>query len=172
MKDYHFISETSNKQKIKIFLIAVFSLFIIISMFVVFSLTIKEDLNNPFNNIFQQIKKEMFEFSSIGLFYSGFFGGLFFLPIPQELFYYFGLIKGNHIVISFLFLNAGYLLAQWVNYQIGKRLNKPIMDFVSKRRVYKARRLSKKYGSLGVFIFNFLPLPAPILSFALGITRY
>ncbi len=47
-----------------------------------------------------------------------------------------------------------------------------IMHIASKKKVYDTRRFVNKYGALGIFLFNFLPFPAPLLTFALGIARY
>ncbi len=166
----HFINESENR-KLRILFLFIFIILIIIS-FSAFIGTFTGKENLLFISSFQKIQIEMINTTSEGLFYSGFFGGLFFLPIPQELFFYLGLIRRNQILLSFILINAGYMLAQFVNYYIGLKMSTVFMSIVSRKKVYKARRWTNKYGSYGIFWFNFLPLPAPLLTFALGITKY
>ena len=94
------------------------------------------------------------------------------MPLSQELFFYYGISKGSPIFLSLLMINAGFLLAQFVNYELGKKLNRFFLYFMSKKKLYKTRRFINKRGWVGVFLFNLLPLPAPLLTFALGITKY
>lgn len=172
--DFYFVKEKSNRYKIKVFLTIVISLIIILGSLIAFAGTFNKIVFKlpGLSSAKEFIFTEMNSFSEISLFYSGFIGGLFFIPIPQELFFYYGLVKGNSILISLLTVNAGFLLAQAVNYLIGSKLSNFFMNIISKRKMYKARRFINKRGGFGVFIFNFLPLPAPLLTFALGITRY
>jgi len=173
MKDHYYIHEISNKPKIKFFLVTLILIIILTGATIAVIATFDTLLTIPqVTSIKSAIYDEITSLSPAGLFYSGFFGGLFFLPIPQELFFYYSLTKGHPILIAFLTINAGYLLAQAVNYFIGVKLNKPFMNLVSKKRLYKSRRFLNKHGAKAIFIFNFLPLPAPLLTFALGITRY
>lgn len=173
-KERHFIKETSNKYKIKIFLATVFILIIIIGSMVAFAGT----LNTLFSKVpgYDSTKiiilEEVKSLSPIGLFYTGFAGGLFFIPIPQEAFFYYGLFNGNGIIVSLLTVNAGYLLAQGVNYFLGSKSNNFFIHLISKKNFYKARRFINRKGGFGIFIFNFLPLPAPLLTFALGVANY
>ena len=46
------------------------------------------------------------------------------------------------------------------------------MNFISKKKVYETRRFINRFGGYGVFLSNLSPLPAEILTFALGITKY
>ena len=55
---------------------------------------------------------------------------------------------------------------------MGAKLSGPILGFVSKGKLYKTRRLVNKYGAFGIFVFNLIPSPAPLLTFGLALTRY
>lgn len=165
-----FIIERSNKQKLKIFTAALLLSIILIAFIVAF-----QDSLSRYSRIgsFQEaIKSEINNLSPAGLFYSGFFGGLFFLPIPQEAFFYYGLSQGSPPVTSALLVNAGFLLAQIINYFIGLKLGSLLLQFISKRKVYKYRRKLNKYGSATILVFNIFPLPASPLTFALGLSKY
>lgn len=171
--NYYFVEEKSNGYKLKVF--TVFSFMIIISIIILLVLfqTFKDAQPGSLRySIKDDIKSEIINYSLAGIFYSGFIGGLFFIPLPQEVFFYFGLFKGNSIIYSIIAIMSGYILSQLLNYYIGAKLHKPFMSFISKKKLYKTRRYTNKYGPLSVFLFNFLPLPAPLLTFALGIARY
>lgn len=172
--DFHFVSEISNHRRRKIALITFVVLIVLIGLFVAFASTIWTFFFQfeSFSSLREVIMHEVTDLTLAGLFYIGFVGGLFFVPFPQEVSFFYSLFKGNSIIFSFIMVNAGYLLAQAVNYFIGNKLSKPFMALVSKKKLFKARRFINKYGAKGVFLFNFLPFPAPLLTFALGITRY
>jgi membrane protein DedA with SNARE-associated domain len=107
-----------------------------------------------------------------GLFLAHLIGGIFFVPSPDEIIFYYGLIKGNNYFLALVFSTTGYMIAQLLNYWVGKKISPLIMHVISKKKVYETRRFVNKYGSIGIFIFNFLPFPGPLLTFALGIARY
>jgi len=171
---YSFIQETSNKHKIQVFLITLISIIVLLGAIISLYATFKEWFasNLYIVSIKQIISNQITSLTPGGLFYAGFIGGLFFIPIPQELFYYYGLMLGNPIILSLITVNAGFLLSQAFNYYVGSKLHKPVLSIISKKRVYKSRRAINKYGSLGIFLFNFLPLPAALVTFALGIAKY
>lgn len=108
----------------------------------------------------------------LGLFYAHLIGSLFFIPSPDELIYYYGLVKIKSVFLPLIFSLAGYMLAQVANYYLGLKLSPFVLHFISKKKVYSSRRYINKYGSAGIFLFTLLPLPAPMLTFALGIAKY
>ncbi len=173
-KDFSFISENSNKHKIKILLTVITLTIIFLGATIAFVTSYDKLITNysQLNSLKTALYEEISALSLGGLFYTGLIGGLFFIPLPQEVFYYYGLFKGNPIILSAITVNAGFLLAQAINYFVGSRLNKIFIHLVSKRRLYRVRRFISKNGGKGVFLFNLLPLPAPLLTFALGITKY
>ena len=127
----------------------------------------------PFIKItIQGIQSSIIDATSLGLLYAHFIGGLFFVPSPEEAIFYYGLVKSQAILLPLIFSLLGYLLAQVLNYYLGSRISSFTMHFISKKKVYKTRRFVNKYGIYGIFLFNLLPFPAPLLTFALGIARY
>src|SRR3989344_8595444 len=171
---FYYVKETSNKYQIKVFLISLIALIILTGAIIAFVSSFDKLMVSfpQLNSIKEVISNEINNLTPAGLFFVGFSGSLFFVPIAQEIFFYYSLIKGNSILVSFITINAGFFLAQIVNYFLGSKLNKFFFSFISKRKLYKARRFINKHGGIGVFLFNFLPLPAPLLTFALGIARY
>ena len=173
-KGFYYIKETSNKYKIKLFLTSVIVFIIILGSLIAFTNTFLKPTSDfpALDSVKQTLFNEIKSFSPAGLFYTGIIGGLFFIPLPQEAFFYYGLSKGNPLFLSLLTINSGYLIAQGINYFIGLKFNKYFFYFVSKRKLYKARRFINKHGGKGVFLFNLFPLPAPLLTFSLGIAKY
>lgn len=171
MERFQFIQETSQRHKRRVVFTTFVICLILLGATIAFGATVYTWLGTS-NPLTSTIVHEIHSLSSVGLFYAGFVGGLFFVPIPQEAFFYWGLLKGNSIVLSLIFINAGFLLSQVVNYFVGWKLNKVVIHLVSKKSLYKSRRFVNRYGGLGVLVFNTLPLPAPLLTFGLGIARY
>jgi len=172
--DYGFIIENSNKQKIRMFFIVVISFAVIFGLgFAIFSTFegFSED-NLYYGAIKGLIIGQIDSFTPAGLFYAGFGSSLFFIPLSEELFFYWGISKGTPILLAALMINAGFLLAQIFNYYTGRKISNWILYFVSKKKIYKVRRFVDKHGAWGVFFINLLFLPAPLLTFALGITKY
>ena len=162
-EEFYFIEETSRAEKIKTFVVTVFVL-ALIACAVLFFLSVSK-------NFAINIQDTKY-LTPIGLFVIGIVGGLFFVPLPQEPFFYYGLLNGNSVALSFVGIMSGFLLAQFFNYYCGVKLSRPISNLISKRKLYKSRRFINKYGGVGVFFFNLFPLPSPQLTFALGISKY
>jgi membrane protein YqaA with SNARE-associated domain len=129
--------------------------------------------NVPFlDTIIDVVRSDTTLFNARGVFYVTFLGDLFFNPIPPEVYFYGALLKGApHIPLSVAAL-IGCMLAHVVNYLIGRRFSVFFIHLASKKSLYKTRRAVNKYGGYAVLIFNILPLPSPLLTFALGIARY
>lgn len=173
-RDYHFVFESSNKYKLKVFFITLIAIIILVG-FTIASITIFRDRiyqMQSFQTVKDVIYTEIKSATPTGLFYSGLFGGLFFIPLPHEIVFYYGLTKGNPVFFSFIMILSGYLFSQAFNYYFGSKFSNLFLNLISKKKIYKIRRYVNKRGALGIFLFNLLFLPAPILTFALGLTRY
>ena len=95
------------------------------------------------------------------------------MPSADELVFYYGLLNGNPLLFSYVAALTGYMLAQILNYFVGFKMSNLMLHLVSKKKVYKTKRWINKHGAYGIFIFNAVPIfPAPLLTFALGVTRY
>ena len=167
MKDYEFIQENPNFRKIVTLIISVFALGIILFLSLFFSKFFYQLLSSiPYIDLLtNSIKKA----TLFGLFYAHLIGGLFFVPSPDEVIFYYGLLKGNNYFFALLFSVVGYMIAQVLNYYAGKKISPLIMHVVSKKKVYETRRAINKYGAFGIFLFNAFPLPGPLVTFSLGI---
>jgi len=174
MRDYYFIEENHHGQKIKTLIVSVSAILIIILFGLFFSAFWYDLITNipHAEKITNTIKENIINTTPSGLFYAHFIGGIFFVPSPDEVIFYYGLTKGNIIFLALISALLGYMLAQFLNYAIGLKISPYILHIISKKKVYQSRRFIHKYGSYGIFIFNFLPFPAPLLTFALGIAKY
>jgi len=174
MSNHEFIRENSHLHKIwtMIVLTTLLLAVLIISIFfwsLFFSLVIKI----PFTSqILSSIKFSIANKTIVGLFWANLLGGIFVVPSPDEVIFYYALIKGNSYAWSIIAAITGYMIAQVFNYFLGKKVSTTVLNLVSKKKVYSARRLANRYGAWGIVIFNLLPLPAPLLTFALGIAKY
>lgn len=119
------------------------------------------------------ISTQITEVTSLGLMFLGFFGGLFFIPLPIEALFTAGLIKGNAMLLSFILLFGGYMIAQIINYILGSFCSKWARQLISIKQLSKVKRWVNRYGSVAVFLVNMIPfLPSPLMTFALALTRY
>jgi membrane protein YqaA with SNARE-associated domain len=171
---YEFIRENSHWHKVVslITLITIILIILLISIFfwaVFYSVIIAI----PFTaQILASIKNNIANSTIIGLFWANLLGGIFIVPSPDEVIFYYALVKGNSYILSIIWAITGYMIAQVFNYFLGRKVSNMILNFVSKKKVYSARRLASRYGAWGIIIFNLLPLPGPLLTFALGIAKY
>ena len=174
MGDYEFIQENSSWAKLWTLITSLLILFLILIIGVFFSTFFYDILYSiPYvDGWIGFFTLNIKNLTIFGLFLAHLIGGLFFIPSPDEIIFYYGLIKGNNYLLALFFSTLGYMIAQLFNYYFGKKISPLIMHIISKKKVYDARRYVNKYGSWGIFLFNFLPLPGPLLTFALGIARY
>ncbi len=174
MKNLHFITRTSHGSKIRSFLGVCFLIIILVALGIVFSTFWYYFIQHlpGLSWVVEYIKQEVASVTLSGLFYAHLLGGLFFVPSPDEIIFYYALMKGNTPHLALIVATAGYMVAQIINYVLGRKLSGPILTIVSKEKVYKFRRFTNAYGGLTVFVFNVLPFPAPLLTLALGIAKY
>ncbi len=171
---YRFIYENSNVYKVRVFLFSLLVFVGLIALFIAFRGflwgAIRE--NGIVQSIINLIHLEFTELNPGELFFTGLLGGLFFVLVPLEVVFYSSIVKGSSPILSLFMMVSGFTMAQVINYFIGLKFSPLIINFVSKKKVYETRRFINKYGSYGVFLSNLSPVPAEILTFALGITRY
>ena len=174
MKNYDFIQENSHLSKIWTLISSIFVLLVILVASFFFSAFFYDLLYSlPYiNNLMVFLIDNISNATVWGLFFAHLIGGIFFIPSPDEIIFYYGLVKGNPYFLAFLSAVTGYMIAQVLNYYIGNKISPLVMHIISKRKVYKARRFVNRHGTFGIFLFNFLPFPAPLLTFALGIAKY
>ncbi len=175
MKHYNYIQENSptHKRRALVFSLAGIILFLFFSIFF-YEFWYNLIQTTPIlNNLIIYLKYNFANVTPIGLLYEHFMGGIFFVPSADELVFYYGLLNGNPLLFSFVAALTGYMLAQILNYFIGLKISNFMLHIVSKKKVYKTKRWINKYGAYGIFAFNAIPIfPAPLLIFALGVTKY
>jgi len=127
---------------------------------------------NSVNLVLEHVSSNIKEFSMLGGFYASFFGGLFFIPFPTELVYIGFLRAGQGIVVMGIVFLLGIVLSYWLNYQIGYWLSGISKKLIGARTFYKTKIFFNKYGPLGIFLFNVVPLPSQPLCTVLGVFNY
>jgi len=175
MRNKLFVGEYYNSQRFKSIatFFAIFICFVFVSLlFSNFLINLVEN-NSTISAIYNGLKEDIMKHTLRGLFLAHLIGGLFFVPSPDELLYYYALSKGNTLIYAFLLSLLGYICAQAINYVIGLKLSNMVLGLVSKKKVYQTRRFTNKYGGIGLFLSNLIfIIPAPLLSLGLGLTKY
>ena len=174
MEEYEYIREISPVHRIKVLVSCLFGFGILLFLGLYFyGFWYKFFRTAPvLSNLISYLGYNIANTTPLGLFYGHFIGSIFFMPSLDELVFYYGLMNGNPLLFSFLAAIFGFMLAQILNYFIGFKLSGFMLHLVSKKKVYKTKRWINKYGGYGIFVFNIIPLPAPLLVFALGVTKY
>lgn len=174
MKHPSFIYETSNRKKIKYFIISIFIIISIITLVFLFEMVFYDYLKDTFliGGVKSAIKDQIAQFTPLGLLYTSFVGGFILIPMPIEVFFYIGLEKSGNFLLSFFLVIFGYLSIQAVNYWIGLKCSPLIMNFISLKKLYVTRRFINRHGAIGIFLFNLIPSPSEFVSFGLGLAKY
>lgn len=174
MENYDFIYESRNYKKIGS-IIASLIILVLLAGAVLYYLVFSKGTYFSLiflDNLGDFIKEDFANPSPLGIFYAGFIGSLFFIPLPQEIFLVSALIAGTSMYIAFIAIFIGTIAGNVFNYYAGTKLSPFFIHLTSTRQLYKLRRLVNRFGVYAIFLFNLLPLPAPLLTFGLGITKY
>lgn len=108
----------------------------------------------------------------LGVFYGSLIGGLFFVFVPTEaLFISFLRAHHNPILLIIIYI-SGFILSYSLNYFVGLKLNRVAKKAIGPKKFYSTKGIMNRYGSLGVFGFNALPLPSQPLATILGVFKY
>lgn len=108
----------------------------------------------------------------LGVFYGSLIGGLFFVFVPTEaLFISFLRADHNPILLIAIYI-SGFILSYSLNYFVGLKLNRIAKKAIGPKKFYSTKGIMNRYGSLGVFGFNALPLPSQPLATILGVFKY
>ena len=113
------------------------------------------------------------QITPLTLLYLSFASGLFFFGLPLEAVLFTSISNGAHPITSTAAMIAGFVLGNVVSYVIGWKLSRIALMMVSAKKLYALRRKVNAHGSVYVFLANALPfIPAPVLTFGLGVARY
>jgi len=134
--------------------IGVFILGVIISYFVFLR---KLDLfeGTVIASIVSSVKSQITAFSLIGSWYVAFFGGLFFIFVPLEI-YFITAIKNDPWIVYLVFL-FGISISYSLDYLIGVKLSKVSRKLISPKKFYTVKSYLNTHGKLGIFLPNFIP---------------
>lgn len=114
----------------------------------------------------------IYNVTELGIFLLGFFGSLFFIPLPIDFLFFKSLSNGSNPGIVLVLVLIGSVLGNLIDYYLGVFLSQYARYLVSVKKLYAAKRWVNKYGQWAIFVFNLTPLPGSLLTFAVGITRY
>lgn len=120
------------------------------------------------NIVFIERPATLFSFALVN------FGGyLFFLLMPVEILFYYYLTIGANPLTMIVIAVATALIAQVIDYEIGKYFSSKVIDgVISKKRYKKYEHLIHKWGGPSIFLFNLFPLSSPILLLVAGIIKF
>lgn len=178
-KGNHLFTSTNifsyNKSKKKIFIFSVvFVLAILIGLFVYYFTSLRnsdlwfiQKMNAFFSYLFLHMKSG----SLLGALYTTLIGGLFFIPIPMDIFFI-NFITNNSAFVAIPVFLGGLCISFGINYWMGSKLTYLSKRIIGIKKFYKVKTKVNHYGSWGIFLFNVLPLPAQILSVIAGVFRY
>jgi membrane protein YqaA with SNARE-associated domain len=108
----------------------------------------------------------------IGIFLFAFFINLFFITLPDEVYFIIFLIAGHNPIILIPVILAGGLLGLTVDYLIGRAIGGLILRKLLKKKYYKFKFLSDKFGGFFLVVGNIVPSPVQWFSVALGAFGY
>jgi membrane protein DedA with SNARE-associated domain len=102
-----------------------------------------------------------------------FAGYLFFLLMPVEALVPIYQSEGHSPALLLVLAVTTALVAQAIDYSIGRAVSDPVIqDLIGERRYLRFRGTIERWGGFAIFIFNVFPLSSPNMLFVAGITRY
>lgn len=112
------------------------------------------------------------QYGLFGLFFSSIIGSTIFVPFVTELLFVPLLELGLNPYMIVVVAALGSMFGSTINYFIGF-LGSKYLEKIKKEDVKNAKRISNKYGAVGLFIALVLPLPLPVdaLTILAGIGR-
>lgn len=171
-KDNIFEYNEYSKRMNSVLLFSSFFLILIIGFVILFLKMDFQKANFPLYIYIDYLVTEIQSKSFLGLFITSFFGGLFFLFFPLEI-YFFSILTINSTFSSFFFPYVlGVIFAQLTNYWLGLRLNRLSKLLIPPKNFYKMKGLLNKWGIWVILLMNMMPLPSPVFSTVLGAFKY
>jgi membrane protein YqaA with SNARE-associated domain len=128
--------------------------------------------NTILGDIFNYFYSHFSNRTLFGVYLTSFFGGLFFLMFPLEI-YFFAMLQEvqdpeYYLIIYFM----GVFSAQTLNYWLGLRANRICKIIIPPQKFYKMKGSLNRWGVWMILFMNMLPLPSPVFSTVLGAFRY
>ncbi|MFW5990995.1 MAG: hypothetical protein ACOCQX_02075 [Candidatus Nanoarchaeia archaeon] len=173
--DENAIFEVNHRQKLLKGVVTLSSLFVIIMSFVTYFLFLRNLIilqDTPVYSVLKFFTGIISEFSLLGMFFVGLFGGLFFVFFPMEL-YYLKALSVNNIPLCIAAFMAGMLFSYSADYFIGMNLSRFARGLISSKKFYGIKSYINQYGNAAILIVNGLPFfPSQQVTFILGVFRY
>ena len=174
MAQYTFIYETAGRQRLRLLIVTALLLVAIAGSAITFMLLFSGSAAATY--LVQALRlfvmNDLGSLSPLSVFYLSFIGGLFFVPGPTEVLYATAIVRGGPILLTFVSVIAGTILSHWINYAVGMKFSTLMLRLVSKKKVYRMRRVINRYGSYAIILFVLSPLPSGTLAVALGLAKY
>ena len=102
-----------------------------------------------------------------------FAGYLFFLLMPVEALLPYYMAEGHRGGVLIVLAVVTALLAQVIDYTIGRLLAEPVaLKVIGETRYERLRRWVDRWGSAAIFVFNLFPLSSPNMLLVAGMTRF
>jgi membrane protein YqaA with SNARE-associated domain len=102
-----------------------------------------------------------------------FAGYLFFLLMPVEALVPIYQAEGHGAGVLVLLAVGTALIAQAIDYGIGRAVREPVIhELIGAARYTRFRETIQRWGGLAVLFFNLFPLSSPNMLLVAGITRY
>ena len=165
-----FIYQTSRRQRFQVFGLVLLVILCIGLIYYVYRL-----LGVAFPGILglqEFIVYHIYNVTELGIFLLGFFGSLFFIPLPIDFLFFKSLTNGANPGLALVLVLIGSIIGNFIDYFLGLWFSKYARYLVSVKKIYAAKRWVNRYGQWAIFVFNLTPLPGSLLTFAVGITRY
>lgn len=153
------------------FLLTLIILLVFILYYIFFLQHSDNFIINFINSIFSNIYNNIINLTPLGAFYASFFGGLFFIISPMEIFFILFLDNFNPYILLIIYM-IGIICSYTINYYIGMNLSEISKKIINIKRFYKFKSIINRYGVLAILFFNLLPLPSQPLAAVLGVFRY
>ncbi|MCK4826179.1 VTT domain-containing protein, partial [bacterium] len=125
-------------------------------------------LKNMIGFIFTALDQKLL----IGIFLFTFFSNLFFLTLPDEIYFITYLLAGHNILILIPVVVTAGLLGLTIDYFVGRLLGVFILRKLLKKKYYKFKFASDRYGGSLLVVGNIIPSPVQLFSVALGAFNY
>jgi len=96
-----------------------------------------------------------------------------FFPVPPDVF----LIYYSYVNPRYWFVYASIttffsIVGGFIGYEIGKMFHERIKNIVGNNNVIRVQKIYEEYGSYGIFIAGFSPIPYKIFTLSSGILKY
>ncbi|MBN2458131.1 VTT domain-containing protein [Candidatus Woesearchaeota archaeon] len=145
---------------------------VVILLYVLYFRKLEFFQDSIFNDIVAVLKAQIASFSIAGSFYVAFFGGLFFIFVPMEAYFYSALMATDRTLLFIIFI-LGIIVSYSSDYLIGMKMSRISRRFISPKKFYSIKSYLNRYGKAAIFAASAIPMfPSQQITFILGVFRY